>query len=97
MVAYPRAPLGARALRPLSTPTSLWVGADAAARPLAVRKGRWSRPRAVARVQDHWRIDDEWWRDRPISRLYYTVVLEGDILLTLYHDLLTDTWFEQRG
>lgn len=51
----------------------------------------------MVRVQDRWRIDDEWWREHPISRLYYTVVLEDDTLLTLYHDLLADAWFEQRG
>lgn len=97
MVPDTRAALGTHALRPLSTPTSLSVRVDAAGQPLAVKRGRWSSPRAVARVQDRWRIDDEWWRERPVSRLYYTVVLEGDLLLTLYHDLLTDAWFEQRG
>ncbi len=97
MVSYPRAPLGSRALRPLNTPIALWVRADAAGHPLAVRKDRWPRPRAVARVQDRWRIDDEWWRDRPISRLYCIVVLEGNVLLTIYHDLVADAWFEQRG
>lgn len=97
MVSYPRAPLGARALRPLSTPTSIWVRADAAGCPLTVRKGCWPKPRMVARVQDRWRIDDEWWRARPVSRLYYVVVLDDDILLTLYHDLVVDAWFEQRG
>ncbi len=89
--------MGARALRPLSTPASIWVRVDAAGHPLAVKKGRWSKPREVVRVQDRWRIDDEWWHERPISRLYYTVVLDGDILLTIYHDLLTDAWLEQRG
>ncbi len=97
MVSNPRASLGARALRPLSVPTSLWVRAGDAGQPLAVRKGRWPQPRAVVRIQDCWRVDDEWWRDRPISRLYYTVALDGDILLTLYHDLLAGAWFEQRG
>lgn len=97
MVSYPRASLGARALRPLNAPVPLWVRADAAGQPLAVRRGRWAGPRRVVRVQDRWRIDDEWWREHPISRLYYTVVLEDDTLLTLYHDLLADAWFEQRG
>lgn len=97
MVSHPRASLGARAPRPLSTPIPIWVRADAMGRPLAVRKSRWPGFRSVARVQDCWRIDDEWWRDRPISRLYYTVVLDGDILLTLYHDLHSSAWFEQRG
>ncbi len=97
MVSDSRASLGSRALRHLSTPTSIQVRADAAGQPLAVKRGRWAGPRAVIRVQDRWRIDDEWWRERPISRLYYTVVLEGDQLLTIYQDLLSGVWFEQRG
>jgi hypothetical protein len=51
---------------------------------------------SVAQIQDCWRIDDEWWRERPVVRLYYTLRLEGDVLVTLYHDLITDTWHEQR-
>ena len=48
-------------------------------------------------IQDRWRIDDEWWRERPISRLYYSLLLEDESLVTLYHDLINDKWFEQRG
>lgn len=97
MVSHPGASLGPRAPRPLSTPVPIWVRADSAGRPLAVRRSRWPGFRTVVCVQDRWRIDDEWWRERPISRLYYTVVLEGDVLLTLYHDLATGAWLEQRG
>jgi hypothetical protein len=51
----------------------------------------------VAHVQDQWRIDDEWWRERPIARLYYLLLLDDGTLLTIYHDLLADAWFAQRG
>ena len=97
MVSHPRAPLGARDLRPLNAPAPVQVQADGQGRPLAVRRRGWPRPRPVADVQDRWRIDDEWWRERPISRLYFTVLLADDTLLTLYHDLIADTWWEQRG
>jgi hypothetical protein len=63
---------------------------------VAVRKRGWPAPRAVRQLQDRWRIDDEWWRERPISRLYYTLLLDDGRLLTVYHDLLAETWFEQR-
>ncbi len=96
MVPDPRAPLGARSLRALNAPVPIQVEADAGGQPVRVRRAGWPRPRAVLARQDHWRIDDEWWRDRPISRLYHTVVLEHDLLLTIYHDLIADTWFEQR-
>jgi hypothetical protein len=52
--------------------------------------------RAVACVQDRWRIDDEWWRETPVSRLYCQVRLEEGRVLTLYHDLIGDSWWEQQ-
>jgi len=48
----------------------------------------------VTQVRDAWRIDDEWWRN-PISRRYYQLVLDNGSLRTVYHDLITDTWYEQ--
>ena len=48
----------------------------------------------VAAVRETWRIDDEWWR-RPISRLYYEVVLENGRILTLYLDLNEGGWWMQ--
>ncbi|MSQ10957.1 MAG: hypothetical protein EXR52_08165 [Dehalococcoidia bacterium] len=62
-----------------------------------MQKPVWHAPRRVLAVQDAWRIDDEWWRDRPIARRYFCVQVEGDLLVTLYHDLAIDAWFEQRG
>lgn len=97
MVTDSRTPLGTHTLRPLNAPVLLWVRADAVGRPLEVRRDRWSRPRTVAALQDGWRIDDEWWREQPISRLYYTLRLEDDLLITVYHDLVAGAWFEQRA
>ena len=83
-------------MRPLNAPIPIRVHVDAAESPVAVRRRGWPRSRAVARVQDRWRIDDEWWRARPISRLYHLLVLDDGTLLTVYRDLLADAWFEQR-
>lgn len=67
---------------------------DEAGRPLAVLiEGVL---RAVAAVQDRWRIDDEWWRERPVSRMYYEVRLEGDRVATVYRDLVGGAWWVQR-
>lgn len=61
-------------------------------------------PRAVLRrgqrlrvetVLDVWRIDDEWWRDE-ISRRYFQVALENGSVRTIYQDLVSGTWYEQR-
>jgi hypothetical protein len=51
----------------------------------------------VAGVQDRWRLDDEWWRERPISRLYHTLLLEDGSLLVVYRDLLAEEWYLQRA
>jgi hypothetical protein len=68
---------------------------DDAGAPLAVQRISWPAPCCVTRVQDRWRIDDEWWREGPIARLYYRVQLDDGTLRTLYHDLPTGAWLEQ--
>jgi hypothetical protein len=84
-------------LRPLNAPTPLHIQTDVDGRIVAIwRQGRLT-PRTIAAVQDRWRIDDEWWREHAISRMYYVVVLDDGTLLTVYHDLQCDSWYEQRS
>jgi hypothetical protein len=84
-------------LRPLNAPSPLRVQTDAHGRIVSLwRQGRLT-PRTIAAIQDHWRIDDEWWRDHTISRSYYELLLDDGTLLTVYHDLVADAWFEQRS
>jgi hypothetical protein len=52
--------------------------------------------RAVTAVQDRWRIDDEWWRESPLSRMYYQLHLDGGRIVTVYVDLLEGAWWLQR-
>ncbi len=83
-------------LRPLNEPRVVHVKTDDHDSPLAVtlHPGA-NRSQAVEAIRERWRIDDEWWRN-PISRHYYSVVLEGGQLLTLYHDLEDGRWYVQR-
>jgi len=68
-----------------------------------IETDREGRPRAIGgpgrfriiRVQDRWRIDDEWWREKPVSRLYYQVLLEDRRHITIFHDLMSSCWYEQ--
>ena len=84
-------------LRPLNAPSPLRVQTDAAGRITSIwRQGRLT-PRTIAAIQDRWRIDDEWWREHRVARMYYDVVLDDGTLLTIYQDLASDTWFEQRS
>ena len=41
---------------------------------------------AVERVEEIWRIAEEWWRETPIGRTYYRIVIDGGRSLTLFHD-----------
>jgi hypothetical protein len=94
MVAHPREKVRAHRLRPLTAPQRVQVEAGATGAPRAVRFEGTLRP--VAAVQDRWRIDDEWWRERPVSRLYYQLQLEGSRVITVYHDLIEGGWWLQR-
>ena len=83
-------------LRPLNAPAPLRMQSDAQGRIVALwRQGRLT-PRTITSIQDHWRIDDEWWREHPVSRIYYDLLLDDGTMFTVYHDLGTDLWFEQR-
>jgi hypothetical protein len=84
--------LRADAGKPVNTPEALRVEEDAAGLPLAVRL---KRRQAVISIEDKWRLDDEWWRAAPVSRLYYNVLLASGQRLVLYKDLVTGGWYRQ--
>jgi hypothetical protein len=78
--------------KPLNTPEMLAVEENESGRPVAVRmKYR----QAVTIIEDCWRIDDEWWRTNPISRLYYRVRLTSGQRLVLFKDLVAGNWYKQ--
>ncbi len=79
--------------RRLNEPRPIEVVADGSGEPVAVVVG--GRRLAVAQVQDRWRIDDEWWRERPVSRVYYQVALEDGQAVVVYHDLMDGRWCQQ--
>lgn len=111
MVKDPRAPQGAHRIIPVNLPTPVAVECDVAGSPVVVRPreappvggrqsavGSPSDPslHSVAGIQSVWRIDDEWWRNRPVSRVYYSLLMEDGRLLTVFQDLEDSTWWEQR-
>ena len=49
----------------------------------------------VTAIEDIWRIDDEWWRDKPVSRLYYTILLTSGQRMVIYKDLVDNGWYRQ--
>jgi hypothetical protein len=92
MVADSGTPASADRVRTLNRPRPIVVHADAAGRPLALLEH--GRRRRIERVQDVWRIDEEWWRE-PISRRYLSLLLEDGALRTVFQDLTDGRWYEQ--
>src|SRR4029079_12826366 len=94
MVTDPGAKVRPHRLRPLATPRRTEVHADEQGTPHAVRfEGAM---RQVVAVEDRWRIDDEWWRETAVSRMYYQLQLEDGRVITVYRDLIGGGWCEQR-
>lgn len=79
-----RPSLTAGRVRPLNRPRPVRVEADEDGRPVAVWLS--GRRYAVEAVLATWRIDDEWWRPRPVSRMYFRLLLEDGRLMTMYRD-----------
>ena len=89
----PRATTRTDGLRPLGLP-----------RPLRVRRVngethlRWrGREHRVAEVQEVWRLAEEWWREEPLARTYYRLLLDGGQLLTVFRDGHSGEWFAQHA
>ena len=82
-----------RRLRSLNTPRSIVVQTDEYGRPVTLTIS--DRKLAVESHHETWRIDDEWWRPKPISRTYWRVSLEDGRVIDVYHDLAGGGWFRQ--
>ena len=92
MVKNPGETLRAGAYKPLNTPVSVLVEEEAEGLPLAVREKRQQR---IETIDDCWRLDDEWWRSAPVSRLYYSVRLASGQKMVIYKDLTNESWYRQ--
>ena len=93
----------AGALTPLGLPRPVEVRPGPGGEPREVRRparrGAPAAPLAVERVEETWRIADEWWREPPLRRTYHRVTLAGGVTLTLFHDDTrppSEGWHEQR-
>lgn len=104
MVKNPGETPGVGTIRPLNPPVPTGVIEDGQGRPVAVTIGTGQAAIVtnsvgalrVTTIEDHWEIDDEWWRTKRISRAYYRVLLEDAQALTLYRDMLNGRWYNQR-
>lgn len=92
MVQNPGKTLRTDTSRPVNVPEPAKVEEDAAGLPVATRM---KRRQVIMAIEDRWRIDDEWWRREPVSRLYYAVCLASGQRMVLYKDLITGEWYKQ--
>ncbi len=79
-------------LKPVNAPEPLKVEEDSRGLPVTIIL---KLKQAVAAIEDCWRIDDEWWRGEPLSRLYFSVLLDSGQRLVLYKDLMQNCWYRQ--
>lgn len=93
MVPPARAETDADRVRPLNLPRPIQVMRDELSGLPRILHERNS-SREIARVQDSWQVDDEWWRE-PISRRYLQVMLRDGALRTIFHDRIANCWFAQ--
>ena len=79
-------------IKPVNLPEPLQVEESPAGLPVAVRL---KRRQSIIAIEDCWRIDDEWWRSEPVSRLYYAVILASGQRIVLSKDLIDGSWYRQ--
>lgn len=80
------------AFRPVNLPEPMRVEEDRKGQPRAVQTPR--RQQVIA-IEDMWRLDDEWWRLEPVSRMYYVMQLASGQRIVVYRDLPSGKWYRQ--
>lgn len=80
------------AIRPVNLPEPVSVEENPSGEPLALKT---TRRQAIITIEDRWRIDDEWWRREPVSRLYYAVRLASGQRLVLSKNIIDGGWYRQ--
>ena len=84
---------GSDALHPINLPVKVHVKSKDGFPAILYLLGY--RRRLVVAIQDVWRVDEEWWRDCPIMRTYFDVLLEDGLRITLFFDHLSAHWYRQ--
>ena len=95
MVPDTREETGSSTSRPLNVPKAVKVISDIQNFPRKIQIGRLYL--SVKKIQDRWRIDDEWWREQSLSRAYYQCLLETSDVVIIFQDLVRNIWFKQSG
>ena len=79
-------------IKPVNLPEPVQVETAPSGLPSAIRTPQ---RLVIKAVEDHWRIDDEWWRDEEVSRIYYTLLFPAGQRMVIFQDLITGQWYRQ--
>ena len=79
-------------IKPVNMPEPVQVEENEDGTPATLKT---KRRQKIASIEDKWRIDDEWWREEAISRLYYAALLASGLKIVLYKDLVKNEWYRQ--
>ena len=84
--------IGTNANKPLNMPEALFVEESPSGSPVTVKL---KQRHTIISIEDCWRIDDEWWRSEPVSRMYYAVILDSGRKMVLSKNLIDNKWYQQ--
>ena len=51
----------------------------------------------VDSVREDWVVEDRWWTGEPLRRRYFELVLSDGRNTVVFHDLMRERWYVQRG
>ena len=89
----PATSIGTNRVRALNRPGAVGVKVSGGVPCEVLWRGSW---RVCSRVEEVWRVEDGWWRPRPVRRTYFRLALEDGQLLTVYLDHVDGRWWHQR-
>jgi hypothetical protein len=76
--------MGTRALRYLTEPKPIEVETDGAGTPITVTIN--GRRYLVDCIREEWLIQDQWWTEEPMARLYRSLTLENGSCLEVFRE-----------
>jgi hypothetical protein len=80
-------------VRALNRPGAVGVKVSGGVPSDVLWRGSW---RVCSRVEEVWRVEDGWWRPKPVRRTYFRLALGDGQLLTVYLDHVDGRWWSQR-
>ena len=94
MVKNTGTPHGLNTFRALNMPEPCDVQMGKHDKPQIIKK-KHGKSLSILSIKETWRVDDEWWTDHPISRQYYSILLENLSRTTIFVDRIGGGWYEQ--